>query len=63
MGEDRGQAKQSSNSAQSASAARRELKRIDARELLGANGELIIMHSGREYHLRLTSNGKLILTA
>lgn len=32
-------------------------------ELLGARGELIIEHNGREYRLRLTQNGKLILTA
>lgn len=32
-------------------------------ELLGREGELIIEHGGREYRLRLTSNGKLILTA
>lgn len=32
-------------------------------ELLGPYGELIIVHDGREYRLRLTQNGKLILTA
>jgi hemin uptake protein HemP len=31
--------------------------------LLGRTGELIIVHNGREYRLRLTQNGKLILTA
>jgi hemin uptake protein HemP len=31
--------------------------------LLGARRELVILHNGREYHLRLTQNGKLILTA
>jgi hemin uptake protein HemP len=37
--------------------------RVSSRELLGARGELIIDHQGREYRLRLTQNGKLILTA
>jgi hemin uptake protein HemP len=31
--------------------------------LLGRLGELVIVHNGREYRLRLTQNGKLILTA
>ena len=31
--------------------------------LLGAAKELLIVHNGREYRLRLTQNGKLILTA
>jgi hemin uptake protein HemP len=38
-------------------------RRISSRELLGPHGELVIEHQGREYHLRLTQNGKLILTA
>jgi len=37
--------------------------RVSSKELLGARGELIITHNGREYRLRLTQNGKLILTA
>jgi hemin uptake protein HemP len=37
--------------------------RITARELLGSRGELVIMHAGREYRLRITQNNKLILTA
>ena len=39
------------------------LPRISSVELLGSRGELIIDHDGREYRLRLTQNGKLILTA
>ena len=31
--------------------------------LLGARRELVITHNGREYRLRITQNGKLILTA
>ncbi len=31
--------------------------------LLGARRELVITHNGREYRLRVTQNGKLILTA
>jgi hemin uptake protein HemP len=38
-------------------------RRISIEALLGAGRELIIVHNGREYRLRLTRNGKLILTA
>ncbi len=34
-----------------------------SRELLGAQGELMIDHHGRMYRLRVTQNNKLILTA
>jgi hemin uptake protein HemP len=37
--------------------------RVSSQVLLGSRGELIIDHDGREYRLRLTQNGKLILTA
>jgi hemin uptake protein HemP len=37
--------------------------RVSSRTLLGGRGELLIEHEGREYRLRLTQNGKLILTA
>jgi len=37
--------------------------RIDARTLIGDGREVVIIHAGREYRLRVTSNGKLILTA
>lgn len=35
---------------------------ITSRELLGGNREIIIIHDGEEYRLRLTANNKLILT-
>jgi hemin uptake protein HemP len=38
-------------------------ERISLASLLGGRRELVIVHNGREYHLRLTQNGKLILTA
>jgi hemin uptake protein HemP len=38
-------------------------RRIDSVDLLGARGELVIVHAGREYRLRITQNNKLILTA
>lgn len=38
-------------------------RRIASVDLLGERGELIIVHAGREYRLRLTHSGKLILTA
>ena len=31
--------------------------------LLGERREIVITHNGREYRLRVTQNGKLILTA
>jgi hemin uptake protein HemP len=37
--------------------------RVSSHELLGATGQLVILHAGREYRLRITQNGKLILTA
>lgn len=37
--------------------------RVSSEALLGARKELVIVHNGREYRLRLTKNGKLILTA
>ena len=37
--------------------------RIPSETLLGPHKELVIVHNGREYRLRLTQNGKLILTA
>jgi len=40
-----------------------ENARVTSESLLGARGELVILHQGREYSLRLTRNGKLILTA
>ena len=38
-------------------------RRVTSAELLGPGKELVIVHNGREYRLRLTQNGKLILTA
>jgi len=38
-------------------------ERVSSEALLGRRRELVILHNGREYHLRLTQNGKLILTA
>ncbi len=37
--------------------------RVRSHALLGGRGALIIEHHGREYYLRITPNGKLILTA
>ena len=36
--------------------------RVPVRELLGGGREAVLVHDGAEYRLRLTSNGKLILT-
>ncbi|HXI36140.1 MAG TPA: hemin uptake protein HemP [Burkholderiales bacterium] len=37
--------------------------RVSSEALLGPRRELVILHNAREYRLRLTQNGKLILTA
>lgn len=39
------------------------IPRISSKELMQHQPELIIEHDGREYRLRITHNGKLILTA
>ena len=41
---------------------RREKKRIDLALWLGEDQEALILHEGQEYLLRITRNGKLILT-
>ena len=38
-------------------------QRVSSEALLCGKRELVILHNGREYRLRLTQNGKLILTA
>ncbi len=38
-------------------------RRISSRDLLCGERELVIEHAGREYRLRVTHRGKLILTA
>jgi hemin uptake protein HemP len=37
-------------------------RRMESTELLGRDTELIIAHGAEEYRLRLTRQGKLILT-
>jgi hemin uptake protein HemP len=39
------------------------VRRVSSRDLLGEAGELVIVHREREYRLRLTQHGRLILTA
>jgi hemin uptake protein HemP len=38
------------------------IKKIVLRDLLDGAREAVLLHDGAEYRLRLTSNGKLILT-
>lgn len=38
------------------------VKQMQVQELMGDDREVIIIHQGEEYRLRLTSNNKLILT-
>ena len=52
----------SGKSAQRLPASSTPVRRIAIRELLGTGREAVLLHDGTEYHLRLTSNGKLILT-
>jgi len=40
-----------------------DARKVRSEDLLCGRGELVIVHQGREYRLRLTQNGKLILTA
>ena len=42
---------------------RPSLGTVTSESLLGERKELVIVHNGREYRLRVTQNGKLILTA
>lgn len=35
---------------------------ITSEKLFGGQLDIIILHAGEEYHLRITSNNKLILT-
>ncbi|MFC7399263.1 hemin uptake protein HemP [Chelatococcus sp. GCM10030263] len=35
---------------------------LDARQLFGGRRELVILHNGAQYRLRITANDKLILT-
>jgi hemin uptake protein HemP len=37
--------------------------RLSSEVLFGAQREVVIVHNGREYRLRLTQNDKMILTA
>lgn len=45
-----------------ASAPARELKRVSSDELIGPAREVLIRHAGCDYRLRITRQGKLILT-
>ena len=38
------------------------VRRIEVRDILGGESEAVLLHAREEYRLRLTSNGKLILT-
>jgi hemin uptake protein HemP len=38
------------------------LRRLSVAELLAGDREVILEHDGQDYRLRITANGKLILT-
>lgn len=42
--------------------AQNPLRRINTADLMQASNELIIVHNNQDYRLRITRNGKLILT-
>jgi hemin uptake protein HemP len=46
----------------SAAAPSRELKRVSTEDLIGPAREVLIRHAGCDYRLRITRQGKLILT-
>jgi hemin uptake protein HemP len=54
-------APQSPAGAATLTAAARKL-RIESQRLFQGNSELVIVHHDEEYNLRITKNGKLILT-
>jgi hemin uptake protein HemP len=55
--------KRAGNSVETAVSSQKDLlPRLDARRLFAASREVIIEHEGADYRLRLTANGKLILT-
>lgn len=39
-----------------------EKRQLDIRELLGDDVEIVLIHAGEKYRLRITANNKLILT-
>ena len=45
-----------------APAGRSPVRRIDVHDLMAGAREAVLLHDREEYRLRLTSNGKLILT-
>jgi hemin uptake protein HemP len=38
------------------------VKEIDVASLIGSEREIVLLHRGERYRLRVTANGKLILT-
>lgn len=42
--------------------ASQEERRIQLQELMAQSNQVIIVHNGEDYRLRITRNGKLILT-
>ena len=51
------------NKASPISSAPAQPSKVKSEALLGKARELVITHNGRDYRLRITQNGKLILTA
>lgn len=50
------------NNEPAAMAPQGQMPRWRVTELMGGGREAVLEHDGQDYHLRVTSNGKLILT-
>ena len=57
-----GDEKKAEDHGRSARDAGSALRRLRVAELLAGDREVILEHSGQDYRLRITANGKLILT-
>lgn len=47
----------------SGTAVETSMPRLSTSDLFRGARELVLLHNGREYHLRITQQGKLLLTA
>ena len=63
MGEERNTTPDPAANAESSTDDTRPARKIASRELFNGAREVVIDHHGRTYFLRITQNGKLILTA
>jgi len=55
--------KRSADTAEGTNGRGEAVRRVASHDLMRGAGEIVIEHRGREYRLRITQHGKLILTA